>query len=141
MNRETIVKELRINNQLQELARVGAFLEELGEDWKLPPSLVYSLNLAIEEAITNIIAYGYNDQAHHTIELDFIKTGDKLTISVVDDGQEFDPTQQADPDITLPAEERPIGGLGIFLIKKVMDTFEFQRKEKRNHLILTKIIK
>jgi serine/threonine-protein kinase RsbW len=58
----------------------------------------------------------------------------------MDDGREYDPTLKADPDITLPVEERPIGGLGIFLIKKIMDQVEYLRKDNRNFLMLTKNI-
>lgn len=134
-------KVLQVSNQMDELTRVAGFLEELGEEWELPMSLVFSLNLVLEEALTNTILYGYDDENEHAIELHFNLAGDELSLSIVDDGHEYDPTLKADPDITLPAEEREIGGLGIFLIKKMMDTVEYQRKENRNYLNLTKNIK
>lgn len=141
MDKEPIDKILRVNNQIEELTRVEGFLEELGDEWGLPMPLLSSLNLVLEEALTNAISYGFDDEIKHTIEIYFNKTGDELSISIVDDGHEFDPTLKADPDITVPAEDRQIGGLGIFLIKKVMDTVKYQRKENRNYLILTKNIK
>ena len=133
-------KVLWVDNQISELTRVEAFLEELGEEWVFTIPLVFSLNLALEEALTNIISYGYDDEDKHTIEIDFKKTDGKLFISIIDDGHAYDPTLIEEPDITLSAEERPIGGLGIFLIKKVMDKIEYQRKENRNYLMLTKTI-
>ncbi|MFO7616871.1 MAG: ATP-binding protein [Bacteroidales bacterium] len=133
-------KQLILNNQVEELSRVEGFLEELASDWGLPLSLVLSLNLALEEAITNIIFYGYDDDGPHTILVDFTKASNQLKINIVDDGHEYDPTARPDPDITLAAEERPVGGLGIFLIKKVMDQVEYQRKDNKNHLMLTKRI-
>jgi serine/threonine-protein kinase RsbW len=140
MDKESKYKIFRINNHMDELTRVVLFLEELGEEWDLPMPLIFSLNLVLEEALTNTILYGYDDEINHTIEICMGKTGDKLSISIIDDGHEYDPTLKDDPDITLAAEDRPIGGLGIFLIKKIMDTFEYQRKENKNHLILTKNI-
>lgn len=140
MNNNSIVKVLRINNQIDELAKLEVFLNELAEEWRLSEPLVYSLNLVLEEALTNINDYGFDDDSKHTIEMYFKKTGDELSISIIDDGHEFDPTLIADPDITLSAEDRSIGGLGIFLIKKIMDKVEYQRKENRNYLTLTKNI-
>lgn len=132
---------LQVNNQVDELTRVAGFLEELGEEWGLAMPLIFSLNLVLEEALTNIISYGYDDESMHTIKIYFRKNGEVLSISIIDDGHEYDPTLRSDPDITLSAEERPVGGLGIFLIKKVMDNVEYQRKENQNYLILTKNIK
>ena len=140
MNNKSIVKVLRISNQIGELAKLEVFLNELVEEWRLSKPLAYSLNLVVEEALTNINDYGFDDDSEHTIEIYFKKTGDELSISIIDDGHEYDPTLVADPDINLSAEDRSIGGLGIFLIKKIMDKVEYQRKENRNYLTLTKNI-
>ncbi|MDD4646072.1 MAG: ATP-binding protein [Bacteroidales bacterium] len=141
MDKEPITKILQVNNQIDELARVAEFLEELGDDWELPMPLVLSLNLVLEEALTNTILYGFDDENQHTITVGFSFDGEILGITLMDDGHEYDPTLKEDPDITLAAEDRQIGGLGIFLIKKTMDTVIYQRKENKNYLILTKKIK
>ena len=133
-------KVLCVDNQIHELSQIEAFLEELADEWGLEIPLVFSLNLVLEEALTNIISYGYDDEDKHAIEILFKKTDDELTISIIDDGHAYDPTLKDDPDITLSAEERPVGGLGIFLIRKVMDTVAYRREENRNYLILTKHI-
>jgi len=140
MNKEPAGKVLRVTNQIEELARVEVFLEELAEDWELPSSLVLSLNLVLEEALTNTILYGFNDDSSHTIDISFTKTGNELSISIADDGLAFDPTLQSDPDVTLSIEDRPVGGLGIYMIKKVMDQVQYQRIEDKNYLNLTKKI-
>lgn len=140
MDKISADKILQVKNQIDELTRVAVFIEELGDEWELPIPLVFSLNLVLEEALTNTILYGFDDENQHTIDVLFNKTGDVLHISIVDDGHEYDPTLKDDPDITLAAADRPIGGLGIFLIKKIMDTIEYQRKENKNYLILTKTI-
>jgi serine/threonine-protein kinase RsbW len=133
-------KVLHLANSLDELTHLEAFLEELGEEWELPLPLVMSLNLALEEALANIITYGYDDTNPHEIAIEFLSDGKVLTISIIDDGHEYDPTVREDPDITLSVDDRPIGGLGIFLIKKIMDRVEYQRKNNKNHLVLTKNI-
>lgn len=141
MDNRSDFKALLINNQIDELSRVATWLEELGEEWKFPMSFVLSLNLVLEEALTNTILYGYKDEARHSIEIFFSKSNNVLNVNVVDDGMAYDPTAKPDPDITLSVEDRPIGGLGVFLIKKIMDTVEYQRIENKNHLMLTKNIK
>lgn len=138
MNKESIRKVLLVENQLDELTKVQVFLEELGEEWEINIPLVFSLNLVLEEALTNVISYGFNDGNKHIIEISFEKTGDELLITIIDDGHAYDPTLKTDPDLTLSVEERPIGGLGIFLIKKIMDKVEYQRINNKNNLILTK---
>ncbi len=140
MDSLTADKVLLVNNKIEELTKVALFMEELGEEWGLPVPLVFSLNLVLEEALTNTISYGFDDDQVHIIEVQFKKAGALLTITITDDGHEYDPTQKRDPDISLPAEERPIGGLGIFLIKKIMDTVRYKRANNRNNLILTKNI-
>lgn len=102
--------------------------------------LIFSLNLVLEEALTNIILYGLDNQSEHIIEIEFKKSDDQLFISLIDDGIAYDPTQKADPDLTLSVEDRPIGGLGIFLIKKIMNQVVYSRKENKNYLMLTKNI-
>ena len=133
-------KQLILGNRVEELTKMETFLEELGTDWNLPMPLVLNLNLALEEAITNIMFYGYDDEESHTILIEFSRTDNQLTIHIIDDGHEYDPTARLDPDITLAAEDRPIGGLGIFLIKKVMDQVDYERKENKNYLKLNKRI-
>lgn len=140
MEEKPINKVLRVANEMDELLNVQVFLEELGEEWGLNMSLVFSLNLVLEEALTNIISYSYDDESRHSIEIGFAKNGDQLSISIVDDGREYDPTLKPDPDITLSAEDRQIGGLGIYLMKNIMDKIEYKRTENKNCLILTKKI-
>ncbi len=130
-----------VNNHIDELAKVAVFMEETGDEWNFPMSMVLNLNLVLEEALTNIILYGFESDSIHTIEVHLIKTGDDLSIEIIDDGKAFDPTNVADPDITLSVENRKVGGLGIFLIRKIMDTVEYKRIANKNNLILKKNIK
>lgn len=131
-------KQLIIDNNVAELGRVVAFLDTLEEEWMLPSSLMMPLNLVLEEAITNIILYAYDKESKNEIVIDFEKRENELEIKIIDSGKPFDPTLKPDPDTTLPVDARPIGGLGILLIKKIMDSVSYQRKENRNILIMTK---
>lgn len=131
-------KTLIIKNEINELSKLALFIEELGEELQLAPDLVFNLNLVLEEAVSNIILYAYPQKMDNeiTIQADF--NNDSLIFTLTDTGVPFDPTQVADADITLSAEERNIGGLGIFLIKQIMNEVEYQRIEGRNVFTLKK---
>ena len=133
-------KQLIIGNDIAELGRVVAFLDIIEEEWTLPISLMMPLNLVLEEALTNVIFYAYEKESKNEIVIDFEKRENQLEIKITDNGKPFDPTQKDDPDITLSIDERPIGGLGILLIKKIMDKVTYQRKESFNILLMTKKI-
>lgn len=131
-------KKLVLQNEITEISKLTFFIEELGEDFDLSPELVFNLNLVLEEAVSNVILYAYAKEEHQTISLTAQKKDNQLIFVLTDSGKEFDPTQAPDADITLSAEERPIGGLGIFLIRQIMNKVEYQRIEGRNVLTLGK---
>lgn len=131
-------RSITLDNKIDELTRISTFLEESAEQWEIPMVLGMSLNLVLEEAFTNVVQYAYTDKEKHDIELLMEKSGNVLIITIIDDGQPYDPTKKTDPDINLDVENRPIGGLGIFLIKKTMDEVTYERKNGKNHLVMTK---
>ena len=103
-------KTLRIKNDIHELSMMNEFLEEAGEELGLSTAFM------------------------------MVREGGELIVTLIDHGIAFDPTLRKDPDITLSAEDRPIGGLGIFLIKKIMDEVSYQRVDERNVFIMKKKI-
>ena len=131
-------KKLIVQNEVAEISKLAIFIEELGEEFGLSPELVFNLNLVLEEAVSNVILYAYPKEEHQTISLIARKKDNQLIFVLTDSGKEFDPTQAPDADITLSAEDRPIGGLGIFLIRQIMNTVEYQRIEGKNVLTLGK---
>ncbi len=131
---------LVLTNKMSELDRLRDFLEDLANQWDIPPAVGMSVNLALEEAFANIVNYAFKDKLSHEIAFGFHKKDDQLVISISDHGQPFDPTNRPSPDLTLSAEDRPIGGLGIFLVNKIMDKVEYERKKNTNQLTLTKLI-
>lgn len=133
-------KEIRISNQLSEIAGLAIFIEELGEELSLPAETAMNINLALEEAIANIIMYAYPPQEQNDIILKVTATESQLIFLLTDNGLSFDPTQVDEVDISLSIEERPIGGLGIFLIRSIMNEVSYQRLDGENHLIMKKDI-
>lgn len=134
-------KRLRIKNDTSELFVMNLFLEEAGEEFGLSTAFMMSLNLVLEEAVSNIIFYAYaGKEVEDAVDLALILEEGVLTVVVKDHGIPFDPTLREEPDVTLPAEERPIGGLGIFLIKNIMDEISYQREDDQNVFIMRKRI-
>lgn len=129
---------LIIQNEISELNRLVSFLERLEEEWSLPPALVPSLNLALEEALSNVIFYAFESGTENQINIEFSLKEKEITIVISDEGKPYDPTQKEDPDLSLPVEDRPIGGLGIFLIRQIMDDVKYCREDRKNRLTLIK---
>jgi len=131
---------LRLSNSIDELQAVNNELEQFGESQDLAPDLMFNLNLVLEEVLTNIIFYGYDDSATHVIELNINLKSEIIEIEIIDDGKPFNPLERPDPNVNKSLDERQIGGLGIFLVKKIMDKAEYFRRENKNILILQKNI-
>jgi len=134
-------EQIKIENQIGELAVLSAKIEELSEKWDLSMPLTMNINLVLEEAVSNVIFYAFNKDEKHLIQISIEVDENILTLEIVDDGIPFDPLAREVPDITLPAEDRPIGGLGIFLITKIMDKVSYKRQNNQNILTLIKNIK
>ena len=131
-------KKLVLKNKIDEINKLALFIEELGETLNLTPELVFNLNLVLEEAVSNVIFYAYPKEEHQEIVLIAKMSNKSLIFVLTDSGKEFDPTQAPDTDVALSAEERKIGGLGIFLIRQIMNKVEYQRIEGKNVLTLGK---
>jgi len=131
-------KTLVLQNEIPEISKLALFIDELGEELGLSPELVFNLNLVLEEAVSNVILYAYPKGEHENISLTAKKTENQLLFVLTDTGKEFDPTLMPDADVNLAAEDRQIGGLGIFLIRQIMNRVEYQRIDGRNVLTLGK---
>jgi sigma-B regulation protein RsbU (phosphoserine phosphatase) len=129
---------LCLRNQVEELSRLATWIEELGEAQSVPPAVLMSLNLALEEWVVNVISYAYADTAEHMIELRLWRGQGEWRIDIEDDGRPFDPTAQAEADTTLPIEHRQIGGLGIHFIRNTMDHFGYRREQNHNLITIVK---
>lgn len=131
-------KKLVIKNDISEISKLAIFIEELSEELNLTPELNFNLNLVLEEAVSNVILYAYGKEVQKEITLLANMSNNNLIFVLTDSGKEFDPTKVPDADVTLSAEEREIGGLGIFLIRQIMDMVEYQRIDGKNVLTMRK---
>jgi phosphoserine phosphatase RsbU/P len=130
--------EIKLSNQLSELDRFSQTLSEFGQRHGLTSKVMHDLNLAMEEILTNIISYGYKDERDHEITVRLSAQLGEVSVEIEDDGQPFNPLEAPEPDITKPLEERKIGGLGIHLVRKLMDGVEYKRQGERNLLTIKK---
>ena len=132
--------QLTITNDVQEIPKVSQLVEEIGEQRGLDVSLVMSLNLALEEAVTNVVVYAYPEGQEGKVDVEAILRPGSVEFTLIDSGKAFDPTSRPDPDLSLGVEDRPIGGLGIFLVRQIMDKVEYERRDGKNYLRMTKNI-
>lgn len=104
------------------------------------PDLNFTLNLAVEEIVVNIVSYAYPEGTDGELDIEVHADEEAMTLTFADKGIPFNPLAKEDPDTTLGIEERPIGGLGIFLVKQMMDSVSYRYEEGRNVLIIKKKI-
>ena len=131
---------ITLKNELSEISTLAEKLQELAETDSLIKHNLFKINLALDEIFTNIVSYGFPEKRESNIKIVFFKENDKLNIRIEDEGIEFNPLLTQKPDTGLSAEERKIGGLGIFFVKESMDNMDYKRKNEKNILTLTKLL-
>ncbi len=133
-------KEIQIKNRVEELEHVAAFVEEIGEELGLSMELQMNLNLVMEEMVSNVIFYAYPEGSDAEIELAAECDGKELTFLISDQGREFDPTMKDDADVDTNPADRELGGMGIFIVKNIMNKVTYQRLDGKNLLTMKKKI-
>jgi anti-sigma regulatory factor (Ser/Thr protein kinase) len=124
---------------LSDIDGVTEFIEKNLEDTECPIKTIYKLNVAADEIFSNIVKHAYPDSPGD-VDISFVcdREAGCVTMSFADSGEPYDPTQTPDPDVSLSAEERPVGGLGIFVVKRTMDSVLYERKDGKNVLTVVK---
>ena len=130
--------EFKLNSTLSALEKLSEALTNFGRRNGLASKVVHDLNLALEEIFTNIISYGYSDNREHEIKVRLSAQPGEIRVTVEDDGRPFNPLEVPEPDTTKPLEERIVGGLGIYLVRKLMDGLEYKRQGNKNLLTIKK---
>ena len=123
-----------------EVAGVHAAFAEFADARALPAAIRRSVNVALDELLNNTIAYGFAGRAGGEVTVEVELATDRLTVTLTDDGRPFDPFGMAAPDTRRSVEERQIGGLGIHLVRRMMDEVSYQRRADRNVVVLTKLL-
>ncbi len=135
-----MINTLHIKNELEQLTRLYEFLDLHTSAYGLEEQLTMQIKLALEEVVTNVILYAYPNKKDQDIRIDMNYGNKQLAIVITDKGTPFNPLEMKEPDITLPPEERPIGGLGIYLVKQLRTEVTYSRSSGKNILTMTKDI-
>ncbi len=135
------MKELEIDATVENIEKVTDFVNELLEQYDCPMKAQTQIDIAIDELFGNIAHYAYNpDVGSATVRVEVTDDPITVIITFIDHGIPYDPLKKADPDITLSADERDIGGLGIYIVKKSMDDITYEYKDGQNILSIKKKI-
>ena len=129
---------LTLHNDIKQIALLPDFVDTIATRIELDHKAASNLNLALEEAISNVIMYAYPEGTDGEVSIDATVDGKNVSFVIADNGIAFDPTAKEEIDITARIDERPIGGLGIHLVRTIMDNVSYERKEEKNILTLTK---
>lgn len=130
--------EIVLRNQPHDRQKLLSSLETFARSHHLPDAVHHAADLALEEHLTNITRYAYDDVRSHDVVIRFEIERDHLVIQVVDDGKPFDPLERPEVDTSIPLDQKPVGGLGIHLIRQFMDQVQYRREGNKNVLTLRK---
>ena len=136
--KEVTQQHLCLTNDIETVPQLNDFIDGICDEAGIDMSLAMSLNLAIEEAVVNVMEYAYPDGTKGDVNIE-VTTGESfIQFVITDSGKPFDPTAKGEVDTTLSAEERPIGGLGIHLVRQIMDSVNYEYANGMNILTLRK---
>ena len=128
---------LTLKNDLAELERIAAAIEAHGEARDWPPVWIQRANLSLDELISNVVTYGYPEGGEHEIHVVLTERDDSLEVVMEDDGAPFDPFSEApEPDLEADVDERRLGGLGVHIVRSMMDEVQYERRDGRNRMVL-----
>jgi anti-sigma regulatory factor (Ser/Thr protein kinase) len=135
------MKELTIAATVENIEVVTDFVNQQLEELDCPMKAQMQIDIAIDELFSNIAHYSYNPEVGQaTVRVEVVEDPLAVTITFIDNGVPYDPLAKEDPDLTLSAEERQIGGLGIYMVKKSMDEITYEYKDGQNILSIKKCI-
>ncbi len=129
---------MAVVNQRREIARLGGVVDQFGKKCGLSDDDTANISLMLDEVVSNVIKYGYDDALEHQIHIRVTLEHDVVTLQVEDDGKPFNPLEAPQPNLEAPIEERPIGGLGVFIVKSMADSFDYRRENGRNVVTMRK---
>jgi len=137
---ETKMLSINLKSDQSELDTLCQKLEKAGGSLSLPNKCIFEINLVLDELFSNIISYGFKDDLEHLVKIQIMRENGTLTLRVEDDGIPFNPLKTKEIELPCDIEDCNIGGLGLHLVKKLMDQVCYEKKKKKNKLTLRKTI-
>jgi anti-sigma regulatory factor (Ser/Thr protein kinase) len=128
---------ITLRHELRELLRLAEQVERFGAAHQFSDDFVTNVNLVLDEMVSNVIKYGKSSDDKGGIDVSLALDGTLLTIEIADAGGAFNPIDATPPDLDLPITERPVGGLGIHIVKALTESIVYRRENERNHLTMT----
>ena len=129
---------LQLSNNQPEIRNLSNRFDIFAKDNELADKVIHDVQLALDEVVTNIVEYGYDDDDKHFIDIKFILNEQSLKIIIIDDANPYNILDKENPDTSLSFDDKPIGGLGIYLVKHLMTNIDYDYRDGKNHLLLTK---
>ena len=129
---------ITLTNDIQQVPQLADFVDMVCEEVGMDMAVAIQMNLAMEEAVVNVMSYAYPVDTVGNVTITAESNGEQLQFTIIDSGTPFDPTAKEEVDTTLSSEERPIGGLGIHLVRQLMNSINYERIDGKNVLTLRK---
>jgi sigma-B regulation protein RsbU (phosphoserine phosphatase) len=129
-----------VTNELREISRLGQLVDRFGREHHLAADDTNDINLMLDEIVGNVIKHGFDDSLTHEIHIGVTLDKDLATVRVEDEGKLFNPLDAPEPDLDLPIEERPVGGLGVFIVRSIAESLDYRREGGRNIVTMKKRI-
>ncbi len=138
---EELNQSITLPNDIAAVPQLTSFVDNVCSRLNIDGSTVMQMNLALEEAVVNVMNYAYPKGIKGDVDIRALCDGAQMKFVLIDSGTPFDPTKHQTPDVQLSADERAIGGLGIFLVTQIMDNVSYERRNEKNILTLCKNLK
>ena len=131
---------LELDAEIESLATADKAVGDFAESMSWPDEATFKVKLVLEEILMNVISYGGDSSHKPRITLHLSQQNDLLSMEISDDGMAYDPLTAPPPDLESDLDDRPIGGLGVHLVRELMDNVSYRYKDGRNHLLVTKTL-
>ena len=131
---------LELDAEIESLATADKAVGDFAESMSWPDEATFKVKLVLEEILMNVISYGGDSSHKPRITLHLSQQNDLLSMEISDDGIAYDPLTAPPPDLESDLDDRPIGGLGVHLVRELMDSVSYRFKDGRNHLLVTKTL-
>lgn len=138
--KHNVNESIMIANKISEIGKVVEGIEIIGHEQKIAPKVIFDITISLDELLTNIISYAYDDKNEHQIDVNITTENDWMIIDIIDDGKPFNPLESNSPNFDIDLDDMEIGGLGIHIVKNKIDELIYERLKNKNVLKLKKKI-